>query len=180
MKYIQLKYCNEEGCKKRGVYSYEKDTARFCSKHKLDDMIDFKHIICKVIGCKKRALYNYPGKSAISCSLHKLDKMVNLDRYKRITKKTSVKKTSVKNISMKKIILENIAKEDIPIDRSFSPDSTLIFENDNSIEESFNIMEKFIEEIVDCYIKTPNKLIDALDSKEGKELITQLNEIQKI
>ena len=52
------KNCSEEGCKTIPNYNYEGEkTALYCSKHKLDNMIDIKNKKCQEKGCKIQSYY---------------------------------------------------------------------------------------------------------------------------
>ncbi len=51
----------------------------YCSKHKLENMIDVIHKKCNFNGCFKIPLYNVPDiKKGIYCSKHKLENMVDV------------------------------------------------------------------------------------------------------
>ena len=72
--------CQEGNCKTLSNYNYEGESkARFCSSHKLENMIDVKSKKCEHAGCQTRPTYNYEGESnARFCSSHKLENMVNI------------------------------------------------------------------------------------------------------
>ena len=54
--------CQEGNCKIRPTYNYENETTRrFCSKHKLENMINIKDKTCKGDNCGTRANDKYKG-----------------------------------------------------------------------------------------------------------------------
>lgn len=71
--------CPYEGCTvKQGYYAYNKnDKLKYCSRHKKDDMIDFKHPKC--LKCNKIPTYNTIGEIiALYCFDHKTDNMIDI------------------------------------------------------------------------------------------------------
>jgi hypothetical protein len=79
--------CKEDICKKFAAYNLEGETAKYCSKHKIKDMINFNSIRCEDEECKKLENFNYEDKTnPLYCSTHKLDDMINT-RSKRCVDK---------------------------------------------------------------------------------------------
>ena len=72
--------CKETNCKTLPTYNVEGETkALFCSKHKLENMVDIKHKPCIHLNCKTRPTYNVEGETkALFCSKHKSENMVNV------------------------------------------------------------------------------------------------------
>jgi hypothetical protein len=72
--------CQEDNCKNFPNYNYEGNTnALYCSKHKMENMIDIKHKKCINFECEKLPSYNYEGEiKAIYCLEHKKELMVNV------------------------------------------------------------------------------------------------------
>jgi hypothetical protein len=72
--------CQNEGCKVQPVYNYEGElTARFCSTHKLENMIDVKSKKCFYENCNTYPTFNFNSEEKpLYCLLHKLDGMVNV------------------------------------------------------------------------------------------------------
>ena len=65
--------CIFENCKKRAYYNYEtEEKPKFCSEHRLENMINMKSKKCFEQGCKVIPSYNYKNeKEALFCSKHK-------------------------------------------------------------------------------------------------------------
>jgi hypothetical protein len=74
------KLCVSEGCGKQCSFNYEWETkARYCSTHKLVDMVDVKHKTCEIQGCNKQPYFNYENiRKGRFCAAHKLYNMVNV------------------------------------------------------------------------------------------------------
>lgn len=74
------KSCDFAGCTKQCSFNYEWESKpRFCSTHKLVDMIDVKHKTCEVDGCGKQPYFNYAEiKKGRFCATHKLKDMINV------------------------------------------------------------------------------------------------------
>ena len=74
------KSCEHEGCTKQSSFNYEWESkARFCSAHKLLDMVDVKHKSCEIAGCSKQPYFNYESiRKGRFCATHKLPGMVNV------------------------------------------------------------------------------------------------------
>ena len=72
--------CIIEDCKTRPIYNKEGEKKPlYCSKHKLDGMVDVISKTCIYEGCKVRPTYNKEGeKKPLYCNKHKLDSMVNV------------------------------------------------------------------------------------------------------
>ena len=72
-------------CNKNAVFAINTKSQRYCSLHKLDDMIDIKNKKC--ITCNiKRSNFNYVNESkALYCSDCKLDDMIDIKHKKCIT-----------------------------------------------------------------------------------------------
>ena len=72
--------CQEGNCKTLSNYNYEGESkARFCSSHKLENMIDVKSKKCEHAGCQTRPNYNYEGESnARFCNSHKEFGMIDI------------------------------------------------------------------------------------------------------
>lgn len=74
------KLCVYEGCGKQCSFNYEWESkARYCSTHKLIDMVDVKHKTCEIQGCSKQPYFNYESiRKGRFCASHKLYNMVNV------------------------------------------------------------------------------------------------------
>lgn len=74
--------CKEENCKVTPCFNYKGETkGLYCSKHKLEKMIDVRNInkLCQENNCNIRASYNYEGqKKGIYCATHKKEHMFNV------------------------------------------------------------------------------------------------------
>ena len=72
--------CIHEGCKIIPNYNKEGSTkALYCSKHKLEGMIDVKHQTCIYEGCKIQPVFNKEGSTKpLYCSSHKLEGMIDV------------------------------------------------------------------------------------------------------
>ena len=72
--------CIYEGCKIRPVFNVEGQiNGLYCSKHKLEGMVDVKDKTCIYEGCKIRPYYNKKGSTkALYCSKHKIEGMVDV------------------------------------------------------------------------------------------------------
>ena len=71
--------CIFEGCKTIPVFNIEGKPVLYCSKHKLEGMIDVKNKKCIHHECKKTPNFNIASeKKAIYCLDHKLESMINV------------------------------------------------------------------------------------------------------
>lgn len=70
--------CEFEGCLSKPCYGYEDKSPKFCSPHKLDDMVLLVGV-CIYPKCHKSSIYNYEGLPPHYCSTHKTDTMINVD-----------------------------------------------------------------------------------------------------
>jgi len=72
--------CIHENCKTIPSFNYVNETKRlYCSKHKLDNMINIKNKKCIHENCKTQPTFNYVNENkGLYCSKHKLDNMVNI------------------------------------------------------------------------------------------------------
>ncbi len=72
------RYCVKDGCEIRASFNLEGETkALYCSKHKLDKMINVISKTC--LDCLKQPTCNYENETkALYCSTHKLDKMIDI------------------------------------------------------------------------------------------------------
>jgi hypothetical protein len=72
--------CIHEGCKTRPTYNVEGETkALYCSRHKLEGMVNVKNKTCIHEGCKILPVFNVEGEmKALYCSQHKLEGMVDI------------------------------------------------------------------------------------------------------
>jgi hypothetical protein len=77
---IKNKTCQFPGCKTRPTYNLQGEKqAKYCVKHKTDDMIDIHNKICEFPDCKTQPVYNLEGeKVAKFCAKHKTDDMINV------------------------------------------------------------------------------------------------------
>jgi hypothetical protein len=78
---VSTKTCNYDNCIKQPNYNVVGEKyGKFCVAHKLDNMIDVKHLFCKFEGCKIRPNYNSIGeKKGKFCVSHKLENMINVE-----------------------------------------------------------------------------------------------------
>ena len=75
--------CIIDGCKISPSYNFINMKRMYCSKHKLDGMIDLKHKLCEYEFCKKIPCYNYKNeKKGKYCKIHKTDGMINVSGNK--------------------------------------------------------------------------------------------------
>jgi hypothetical protein len=59
---VHLEKCVHENCKLTPLFNYAgEEKGLYCSKHKLENMIDLKHKICIENNCILRAYYNIYG-----------------------------------------------------------------------------------------------------------------------
>jgi len=72
--------CREEKCTLQGCFNFPGEKERlYCSKHKLQGMIDIAHKRCIFKGCDTRASFNIKGeKTGLYCYQHKIQEMVNV------------------------------------------------------------------------------------------------------
>ena len=72
--------CIHEGCKIIPVFNKKGETkALYCSKHKLEGMINVKHETCIHEGCNISPAFNKENETkALYCSKHKLEGMINV------------------------------------------------------------------------------------------------------
>jgi hypothetical protein len=72
--------CKRDGCKKQPYYNNDGQTkGLYCSKHKLDGMVNVVNNRCIKDDCKKQPIYNNEGETkGLYCSKHKLDGMVDV------------------------------------------------------------------------------------------------------
>ena len=72
--------CIHEECKTRPIFNVEGQiNGLYCSKHKLEGMVDVKDKTCIYEGCKIRPYYNKKGSTkALYCSKHKMEGMVDV------------------------------------------------------------------------------------------------------
>ena len=70
--------CVFDDCDKRSSFNFEnKKKALYCSKHKLNDMINVKDKRC--LNCDKQPIYNYKNeKNGLYCNQHKLPDMIDV------------------------------------------------------------------------------------------------------
>ena len=76
--------CKFNGCKTQAHYNVDsQQLPLYCSKHKLENMIDLVHTTCLYINCKTQPNFNYEHeKKPLYCSKHKLDGMVDIKNTK--------------------------------------------------------------------------------------------------
>ena len=72
--------CIHEGCKIRPAFNKEGETkALYCSKHKIEGMVDVINQTCIYKGCKIQPSFNNKGETkALYCSKHKIEGMINV------------------------------------------------------------------------------------------------------
>lgn len=85
--YNVIMTCEYEGCRIGRSYGYPIDDSnfeyrgvpRFCSRHKLEGMINLINKKCEQVDCKKRAFQGYIGdKNVRFCADHRLEGMTDL------------------------------------------------------------------------------------------------------
>lgn len=72
--------CKFEGCEVK-YPSFNFDGIKvgiYCSKHKLDSMVNVRDTRCKADGCKKNPCFGFAGEKAIFCFKHQEGNMINL------------------------------------------------------------------------------------------------------
>jgi hypothetical protein len=74
------KTCIHPNCKTQPNYNYQDEkVAKYCSEHKLENMINVIHKTCIHLNCKTQPNYNYQDeKVAKYCSTHKLENMIDI------------------------------------------------------------------------------------------------------
>lgn len=84
--------CLYDDCNKFAYFNVlGEKLGKYCSEHKLTDMVDVKHRKCLEDGCDKSTSYNFPGnKTGTYCSKHKLDGMINIKHKKCMEEKCEV------------------------------------------------------------------------------------------
>lgn len=77
---VKSKKCENIKCKKQPIYNYQNETIpRFCSLHKLDNMINIRNKKCIYDSCEKIPCFNYEGLTyGLYCFTHKLNNMINV------------------------------------------------------------------------------------------------------
>jgi len=72
--------CIHEGCKIRPIFNVEGQiNGLYCSKHKLEGMVNIKDKTCIHDGCKKQPVFNVEGQTkSLYCSIHKIEGMVDV------------------------------------------------------------------------------------------------------
>jgi hypothetical protein len=72
--------CQFPGCKTQPVFNLSGEKkAKYCAKHKTEDMIDIYNKTCQFPDCKTRPNYNLEGeKKAKYCTKHKTDDMIDI------------------------------------------------------------------------------------------------------
>ena len=64
--------CKYDGCETQPSFNKEGETkGLYCNQHKLDGMVDVKHLKCKYDGCNTRPSFGLPGNRANCCKEHK-------------------------------------------------------------------------------------------------------------
>jgi hypothetical protein len=150
-----------EGCKIRASFNVEGEkTGKFCSKHKLENMHDIKHIHCLFKDCKTRASCNYEGKKVPSfCSEHRLQGMINVVSTRC---KTNLCETIVKN--KKKydgycLYCYIHLFPDTPLSRNYKTKESAVttFIKKNNPDFDFQIDKKIVD---GCSKRRPDLLLD--------------------
>jgi hypothetical protein len=72
------KYCKSDECEKYPIYGNKGGPAKFCKKHKKEDMINVKNKRCEINECEKYPVYGNRGGSAKFCKRHKTEDMINV------------------------------------------------------------------------------------------------------
>jgi len=77
---ILNKKCEHEGCNFKPSFNYEEETiGRFCSEHKLKNMVNIYKKTCEFEGCSIQPSFNFKGEIiARFCSTHKLKDMIDI------------------------------------------------------------------------------------------------------
>jgi hypothetical protein len=77
---VVSKTCIHPNCKTIPCFNYQDEKVRkYCSEHKLENMVDIVHKTCIHPNCKTQPNYNYQDeKVAKYCSEHKLENMINV------------------------------------------------------------------------------------------------------
>jgi len=72
--------CNYKDCKTKSNFNFENEKkAIYCSKHKLEGMINIKDKICEYHECNISPIYNFENeKTGKFCNKHKLEGMTNI------------------------------------------------------------------------------------------------------
>ena len=76
MIYVKNKRCEKDGCDKQPQFDINGGKGRFCSTHKLINMIDVKNKRCEKDGCDSSASYGNIGYSKSHCAKHKNKGMI--------------------------------------------------------------------------------------------------------
>ena len=65
--------CVEPTCNTEPIYNYQDETPKYCSEHKLENMVDVKNKTCIHPNCKTRPNFNEEGETnRLFCLEHKL------------------------------------------------------------------------------------------------------------
>jgi hypothetical protein len=81
MIHLHPTYCIEKDCEIYPSFNYKGFSAKYCLKHKKDEMINVTDNICK--DCDKLASYNFVGTTErLYCTSHKKIGMINLYSFK--------------------------------------------------------------------------------------------------
>jgi hypothetical protein len=76
---IKNKTCEVDNCVVRAHYDVVGGKGRFCTEHKLENMINITNKVCKSDGCSKQPCFNFKGeKIGRFCVDHQMDNMVDV------------------------------------------------------------------------------------------------------
>ncbi len=71
--------CENEYCKTEASFNFKGLPRKFCSKHRVNNMINVKDFTCIETNCIKPAYYNFKGlKEKLYCTEHKHNNMINI------------------------------------------------------------------------------------------------------
>ena len=82
---ITHKKCIHNGCILRPNYNFPGEKiAKFCLKHKLQNMVNILSKKCEYLGCGFAAIFNNKGEKPRFCATHKLPEMTNMKQSKSL------------------------------------------------------------------------------------------------
>ncbi len=72
------KKCEFEKCEITPIFGFEGGECRFCSKHKLEGMLNIRDKKCKFESCKTQPIYGFKDEGVKFCAKHRLEGMINM------------------------------------------------------------------------------------------------------
>jgi hypothetical protein len=91
--------CSDKECNKQPSFGYPGQKAIYCKDHKIINMVDLHHTLCKGGNCNIRANYDYLNGKGQYCNKHKLEGMINI--YNKICTYENCKRIAIYGIDKK-------------------------------------------------------------------------------